>query len=153
MVLLMDQSNSQNNPPQAGVSVQQSVQTQPAPVQPPAETTPQAVASPAPAQAASEQTPPAVPTPSVEQSTPEAPQNNYVHTVGESLIDLLTDISTSDARKQKLAEVMKISVEDVTGILDELLDKIDGELITEAELALIMTSPVTEEANGQKQSA
>lgn len=66
------------------------------------------------------------------------------------MVDLLTDISMSEERKQKVAQAMRISVSQVTTLVEELLDKIDSEQITEAELAFIITSPVADETDEVK---
>jgi hypothetical protein len=72
-------------------------------------------------------------------------QGDYITNVGERLIDLLTDISLSDEAKQKVADTMRLPVPQVTAILDRLLDKIDNDQVTAAELALIMAAPVADE--------
>jgi len=77
-------------------------------------------------------------------------EEDYVTNVGLSMIDLFTDISMSEGRKQKVAEAMKISVAQVTTIVEQLLDKIDNEQITEEELVFIISSSVADEFDDLK---
>jgi len=74
-------------------------------------------------------------------------EGDYVTNVGVSMVDLFTDISMSEERKQKVAETMRISVAQVATIVEQLLDKIDNEQITEEELAFIISSPVADEVD------
>lgn len=100
----------------------------------------------APAQSSTDK-PPVV---AVQQDTSEKTHDergDYVTNVGGSLVDLLTDISLSETRQQKVADTMRISVEEGKALLHGLLDKIDKEELTRAELALIMTAPVADETS------
>ncbi len=80
-------------------------------------------------------------------------EGDYILNVGQSMIDLLTDISNSDVRKQKIATEMRISVEQVTTICDRLLEKIDSGELTEEDLAFLITSPIADNAPTQEESS
>lgn len=96
---------------------------------------------------------PVTPTPSP-TSPASAPveEVNYITNVGQSMVDLLTDISTSDTGKQKIAAEMNIPVEQIETLCNGLLEKIDSQIITEAELAFLLTAPITESGADQDQS-
>jgi hypothetical protein len=80
-------------------------------------------------------------------------ENNYIANVGGSVIRLLATIYRDEQSKQKVAETMRLPVEQVTSILEGLVEKLKSEQLTEAELALIMTSPVAETADEKQTSA
>lgn len=84
-------------------------------------------------------------------STTQQTEGDYILNVGQSMIDLLTDISNSDVRKQKIATEMRISVEQVTTICDRLLEKIDSGELTEEDLAFLITSPIADTAPTQQE--
>jgi hypothetical protein len=94
-------------------------------------------------------TPPSQPQPTNDQfventSDNQQSEEDYILNVGQSMIDLLTDISNSDVRKQKIATEMRISVEQVTTICDRLLEKIDSGELTEEDLAFLITAPIAD---------
>lgn len=149
----MDRQNNQNpQVGQAGISQdgtapQQAAQppvTQEAQVPPvPAPQVPQ---TPVAAPAASQQTPPVSET-SPSQPVPVAADEagSYITNVGQSMVDLLTDISTSDVAKQKIAARMRLPVEQVAATCNRLLDKIDNVELTEEDLAFLLTAPIADE--------
>ena len=71
-------------------------------------------------------------------------ESDYVKNVGESMVDLLTDISTSQAAQQKIATEMRISVQRVDAICTRLLEKYDSEELQYADFAFLMTAPIAE---------
>ncbi|GIW61436.1 MAG: hypothetical protein KatS3mg089_0288 [Patescibacteria group bacterium] len=78
-------------------------------------------------------------------------EEDYITNVGQSMIDLLTDISNSDVRKQKIATEMRISIEQVTTICNRLLDKIDSGELTEEDLAFLIASPIADASLNQEE--
>ncbi len=103
--------------------------------------------------------PPSQPTPSQitndqvveDTSSNQQVEGDYITNVGQSMIDLLTDISNSDIRKQKIATEMRISVEQVTTICNRLLDKIDSGELNEEDLAFLITSPIADTTPTQQE--
>jgi hypothetical protein len=88
---------------------------------------------------------PSVAQPPQEQQAQQQQQGDYITNVGRSMVDLLTDISLSDELTKTVADTMRLTVGQVTEILEGLLDKVDNEQVTEEELALIITAPVVDE--------
>lgn len=135
----MDQQDNQINKP---------VDNQPSGA--PAPGTQQSPTVPGAPQAPAQQTPQTAP-PQTEAAAAEE-GTNYTTNVGQSMIDLLTDISLSDVKKQVIATKMRLPLEQVDAICNKLLGKIDAEDLTEADLAFLMTAPIADSTNDHESS-
>lgn len=83
--------------------------------------------------------------------TPEV-ETNYVINVGQAMVDLLTEVSMSDTKKQLISTEMGLPLDQVTSLCTSLLDKYDSGALTEAELAFLMAAPVADSVSPETSS-